>query len=47
MATNPMGPTFDGGVEVVGVDSDGQRYEIQFLPDVKNDELQREGKPAR
>lgn len=46
MATNPMGPTFDGGVEVVGVDSDGQRYEIQFLPDVKNDELQREGKPA-
>lgn len=46
MAVNPMGPTFDGGEEVVGVDSDGQRYEILFLPDVKNDDLQREGKPA-
>ncbi|MHC2297247.1 hypothetical protein [Rhizobium mongolense] len=45
MATNPMGPAFDGGEEVVGVNSDGQRYEILFLPDVKNDELQREGKP--
>ncbi len=45
MATNPMGPTFDGGEEIVGVNSDGQRYEILFLPDVKNDELQRDGKP--
>lgn len=45
MATNPMGPTFDGGEEIVGINSDGQRYEILFLPDVKNDELQREGKP--
>ncbi len=45
MATNPMGPTFDGGEEIVGVNSDGQRYEILFLPDVKNDDLQREGKP--
>jgi len=45
MAANPMGPTFDGGEEVVGVDSGGQRYEILFLPDVMNDDLQREGKP--
>lgn len=45
MAINPMGPTFDGGEEIVGINSDGQRYEILFLPDVKNDELQREGKP--
>ena len=45
MATNPMGPTFDGGEEVVGVNSDGQRYEVLFLPDVNNDDLQREGKP--
>jgi hypothetical protein len=41
-----MGPTFDGGDEVVGVAQGGERYEALFLPDVNNDDLQREGKPA-
>lgn len=45
MPANPMGPTFDGGDEVVGVNHDGMRYELLFLPDVENDALQREGKP--
>ncbi len=47
MAANAMGPTADGGEEVVGVDEGGARYELLFLPDVMNDALQAEGKPAR
>ncbi len=47
MAANPMGPTADGGDEVVGVDEGGARYELLFQPDVMNDALQAEGKPAR
>jgi hypothetical protein len=39
--TNPVGPLFAGGFQQIKA---GQ-YELLFLPDLHNDELQREGKP--
>jgi hypothetical protein len=39
--TNPVGPLFAGGFQQIKA---GQ-YELLLLPDLHNDELQREGKP--
>ncbi|QJE00166.1 hypothetical protein HH212_09125 [Massilia forsythiae] len=39
--TNAVGPLFAGGFQAIKA---GQ-YELLFLPDLHNDELQREGKP--
>lgn len=40
--TNAMGPTLAGGMQPIVEDG----YELLYLPDVCNDALQREGKPA-
>ena len=38
------GPMWPGGFETIVSTKGGQRYEILYLPDLHNDELQREGK---
>jgi hypothetical protein len=40
-----VGPMWPGGFETITTMKDGQRYEILYLPDLHNDELQNEGKP--
>lgn len=42
--TSPKGPVYVGGFEEVVIDEDGQQYILKFLPDLNNDQLQREGK---
>lgn len=42
--TSPKGPVYVGGFEEVVIDEDGQQYIFKFLPDLNNDQLQREGK---
>lgn len=39
--TDPTGPAFAGGFQ----DVQSEDYKLQYLPDLHNDELQREGKP--
>jgi hypothetical protein len=40
-----VGPMWPGGFETIVATKSGERYEILYLPDLHNDELQREGKP--
>lgn len=42
MATMALGPTLAGGMQPIVEDG----YELLYLPDINNDALQREGKPA-
>ena len=42
MSTNALGPTFAGGMQPIVEEG----YELLYLPDINNDALQREGKPA-
>jgi hypothetical protein len=42
MSTNALGPTLAGGMQPIVEDG----YELLYLPDINNDQLQREGKPA-
>lgn len=42
MTTNAMGPTFAGGMQPIVEEG----YELLYLPEINNDALQREGKPA-
>ena len=42
MATMALGPTMAGGMQPIVEDG----YELLYLPDINNDALQREGKPA-
>ncbi len=42
LMTDPLGPLFAAGNEIITASG----YEIVYLPDVNNDQLQREGKPA-
>jgi hypothetical protein len=42
MSTNALGPTMAGGMQPIVEDG----YELLYLPDINNDQLQREGKPA-
>lgn len=42
--TNAAGPMWPGGFETIVSTDAGERYEILYLPDVHNDELQAEGK---
>lgn len=39
-----VGPMWPGGFETITTMKDGSRYEILYLPDLHNDELQAEGK---
>src|SRR6516165_5232916 len=41
MATEPVGPIYTGGFESIKVGA----YELLYLPDLKNEALQSEGKP--
>jgi len=43
--TNAAGPMWPGGFETIVSTEKGERYEILYLPDVHNDDLQAEGKP--
>lgn len=43
--TNAAGACIAGGFQEIAVDEGGQKYAFQFLPDLHNDLLQREGKP--
>ena len=44
--TNAVGPCFTGGFEEFVVnDESGEQYTILYLPDLNNDQLQKEGKP--
>lgn len=42
MSTNALGPTLAGGMQPIVEDG----LELLYLPDINNDQLQREGKPA-
>src|SRR5262245_12310337 len=42
MSTNALGPTLAGGMQPIVEEG----YELLYLPDINNDGLQREGKPA-
>jgi hypothetical protein len=42
MSTNALGPTMAGGMQPIVEEG----YELLYLPDINNDALQREGKPA-
>ena len=42
MSTNALGPTMAGGMQPIVEEG----YELLYLPDINNDSLQREGKPA-
>lgn len=42
MATNALGPTMAGGMQPIVENG----FELLYLPDINNDALQREGKPA-
>jgi hypothetical protein len=40
-----VGPMWPGGFETIVTTKDGERFEVLYLPDLHNDELQAEGKP--